>query len=138
MNEDAEDLYQETWTKAFRFFDTYNSEYPFEAWLTGICVNTYRSMIKRNRWQSLFAVFQSSDDKDFALESIPAPLPEDYSDVREAVNTLPEKYRMAVILHYYSGMDIQRTAEVLGIPEGTVKYHLHKARELLKRSLEDG
>jgi len=136
--EDAEDLYQETWVKAYRFFDTYNSEYAFEPWLTGICVNTYRNMLKRNRWRSLLATFQSNEEKDFIVENIPAPQAEDYSEVREAVNALPEKYRVAVILHYYNDMDIRRTAETLGIPEGTVKYHLHKARELLKRSLGDG
>ena len=133
--EDAEDLYQETWLKAYRFFDRYDPEKDFAAWLTSICVNAYRDMLRRQRWRGLLTVFHSNEDKDFAMANIPAREGEDHSDVREAVNGLPEKYRLAVILHYYNGLDLKKTAQVLAIPEGTVKYHLHKAREILKRRL---
>ena len=137
--EDAEDLYQETWIKAYRFIEQYDINKDFIAWITGICVNTYRNMLRRQKWRFLSAPFQTNEDKDYIMSNIPAEEQEDYSDIQNAVNDLPEKYRMAVILHYYNDLDVKKTAEVLKIPEGTVKYNLHKAREILKRSLgEDG
>ena len=137
--EDAEDLYQETWIKAYRFIEQYDSGKEFGAWITGICVNTYRDMLRRQKWRFLYAAFQTTEEKDFVMASVPAEESADYSDVQEAVNALPEKYRLAIILHYYNDLDVKKTAEVLKIPEGTVKYNLHKAREILKRSLgEDG
>ena len=135
--EDAEELYQETWIKAYRFIDQYNNEKDFGAWITGICVNTYRDMLRRQKWRFLYAVFQTNEAKDFVLSSVPTKEQEDYTDIRNAVNSLPEKYRLAVILYYYNDLNIKKTAEVLKIPEGTVKYNLHKAREILKRSLGD-
>ena len=135
--EDAEDLYQETWIKAYRFIDRYDSEREFAAWITGICVNTYRDMLRRQKWRFLYAAFQTNEEKDFAMSNIPAEEHSDYTDIRNAVNSLPEKYRLVVILHYYNDLDVKKTAEVLKIPEGTVKYNLHKAREILKRSLGD-
>jgi RNA polymerase sigma-70 factor (ECF subfamily) len=134
--EDAEDLYQETWIKAYRFFGKYDSGREFEVWLTSICVNTFRDMLRRQKWKSLFVLFRTNDEKDIALSAIPASEEPDYSDVRNAVNELPEKYRLVVILYYFNGSNIEKTAEILRIPEGTVKYQLHKARELLKRRLE--
>ena len=136
--EDAEDLYQETWIKAYRFFEKYNPEMEFEGWLTAICANTYKDMLRRQKWQSFFPSFSTNEEKDFVLSNAPASEAEDYGDLKEAVDALPEKYRLAVILHYYNDLDIKKTAAILKIPEGTVKYNLHKAREILKRSLEDG
>lgn len=134
--EDAEDLYQETWLKAYKFFEKYNNEKEFEAWLTSICVNTYRDLLRRQRWKSLLIPFATNEEKNLAMSSIPAQEePEDF-EVRDAVNALPEKYRLVVILYYFNGLDIAKTSEILGIPPGTAKYQLHRARELLKGRLE--
>ena len=134
-NEDAEDLYQETWIKAYRFFDRYDPQRDFGAWLTGICVNTYKDMLRRQKWKFLLAAFPSNEDKDRALANVPAAELPDHSDVHEAVNALPEKYRMVIALHYFHDKDIKKTAESLGIPEGTVKTRLHKARDILRGRL---
>ena len=148
--EDAEDLYQETWIKAYRFLDRYNGEKEFGAWITTICVNSYKDMLRRQKWIQLFPLFRTNEEKDLALSNAAATATgaatgtaaqtvmedqESITDVRNAVNALPEKYRLAVILHYFNDLDIKKTAETLGIPEGTVKYNLHKARALLERSL---
>jgi len=71
--EDAEDLYQETWAKAYKSFERYDSEKDFEAWLTSICVNTYRDLLRRQKWKSLFVQFGTNEEKDFALSAVPAP-----------------------------------------------------------------
>ncbi|MDR1643609.1 MAG: sigma-70 family RNA polymerase sigma factor [Clostridiales bacterium] len=133
---DAEDLYQETWIKAYRFIDKYDNAREFEGWLTSICLNAYRDMLRRQRWKSMLAVFKSNEEKDFVMNSLPAETEDNYSHVREAVNELPEKCRMATILYYFNDMDVKKVAEILKMPEGTVKSHLSKARKILKERLE--
>ncbi|MCL2298608.1 MAG: sigma-70 family RNA polymerase sigma factor [Firmicutes bacterium] len=135
--EDAEDLYQETWIKAYRFFGRYDGEKDFEAWLTSICVNTYRDLLRRQKWKSLFVQFGTNEEKDFALSAIAASEEPDFAEVREAVNGLPDKYRIVTVLYYFNGLDVAKTSEILKIPAGTVKYQLHEARKLLRGRLEN-
>lgn len=132
---DADDLYQETWLKAFRHFSQYDPARPFEPWLTQICVNTYRSVLRR-AFRSPILPFRTTQEQDEALQSVPAPEAADYSDLHRAVDALPEKLRLTVILFYFRDMDITSTAAVLGIPPGTVKSRLNKARNKLKEVLE--
>ena len=71
------------------------------------------------------------------INEVPEKDKEDFSEVRDAVNELPEKFREAVILFYFQDKDIKRTAEIMGVPIGTVKTRLMKARKLLKEVLKD-
>lgn len=70
------------------------------------------------------------------LCAVPAAENPDYSSLYEAIERLPEKYRLVVILFYFEDMDVAATADAMGIPEGTVKSRLSKARKLLKEVLE--
>ena len=70
------------------------------------------------------------------LCAVPAAENPDYSSLYEAIERLPEKYRIVVILFYFEDMDVAATADAMGIPEGTVKSRLSKARKLLKEVLE--
>ena len=70
------------------------------------------------------------------LCAVPATENPDYSSLYEAIERLPEKYRLVVILFYFEDMDVAATAHAMGIPEGTVKSRLSKARKLLKEVLE--
>ena len=70
------------------------------------------------------------------MQSVPAPERPDYSSLYSAIDALPEKLRLAVILYYFRDMDIAATAQVLDIPEGTVKSRLSKARKRLKEVLD--
>ena len=79
--------------------------------------------------------FRSNEEKDALLQSVPAPASPDYGPLYEAIDGLPEKLRLAVILYYFEEMDISATAKLMGIPEGTVKSRLSKARKLLKEVL---
>ena len=79
--------------------------------------------------------FRSNEEKDALLQSVPAPANPDYGPLYEAIDGLPEKLRLAVILYYFEEMDFSATAKVMGIPEGTVKSRLSKARKLLKEVL---
>ncbi len=135
--EDASDLYQETWLKAWEKQSQYDSSYTYESWLTAICVNRYRDHLRRARLAPFFNLFASSEDKDRTLEAVPVQEKEDYSHVRQAVDELPEKYREAVILFYFRDKDVKETALIMGLPTGTVKTRLMKARKLLKEVLQD-
>lgn len=135
--DDAWDLYQETWLRAYERQEQYNSSYTYESWLTAICVNRYRDSLRRLKIMPFFTLFATTEEKDKILAEISAQDKEDFSDVRQAVNELPDKFREAVILFYFEDKDIKRTAEIMGVPEGTVKTRLMKARKLLKEVLKD-
>jgi len=134
---DADDLYQDTWLKVVKAFDQYDPARPFEPWLTRICVNTYRSSLRRLARSPIFNGFPSTEEKESALNRVPAPVKPDYLPLYEAIDSLPDKLRVTVILFYFEDMDINTTAQVLGIPPGTVKSRLNKARIKLKEVLQD-
>ena len=133
---DADDLYQETWLRVVRHISQYDPNREFEPWLTRICVNTYRSILRRLAKSPLLD-FSNGEEKDRLLDSIPAPEKTDYTPLYEAVGKLPEKMRLAVILFYFRGEDISSTAQILNIPVGTAKSRLNKARKILKEVLAD-
>lgn len=133
---DAYDLYQETWLKVLKNIDSFDSSKEFEPWLTRICVNTYRNVIKRRSILSVVE-FQSNEDKDAFMQSIPEADKKNYKPLYEAIDKLPDKLRLTVILFYFRDMDISSTATVLKVPAGTVKSRLNKARKLLKEMLEN-
>ena len=131
---EADDLYQDTWVKVLKRFDTYDPSRDFEPWLTRLCVNTYRDRLRRLS-RSPFLNFSSNETKEAFLLTATAPEKEDYSDLYAAIDQLPEKLRLTIILFYFQDMDIEKTAQTLGIPTGTVKSRLHKARIQLKEVL---
>ena len=131
---EADDLYQDTWVKVLKRFDTYDPSRDFEPWLTRLCVNTYRDRFRRLS-RSPFLNFSSNETKEAFLLTATAPEKEDYSDLYAAIDQLPEKLRLTIILFYFQDMDTEKTAQTLGIPTGTVKSRLHKARIQLKEVL---
>lgn len=141
---DAEDLYQETWLKVCQKIHRYRASEPFEPWLTAICVNTYRDMLRRNKSSPIFNDFGSSEEKEMMMEKIPAQsgdpyksVASEFSELKEAIDRLPEKMRVVIILYYFHDWDIHRTAIALRIPEGTVKSRLHQAKKILRKELAD-
>lgn len=134
---DADDLYQDTWLKVMKNISQYDENREFEPWLTKICVNTYRNRLRRIVKGPVVDPFSSGEEKRAVMENIPVREEEDYTELYEAVDKLPEKLRITVILFYFREMDVRETAKVLNIPQGTVKSRLSKARKLLKEELTD-
>lgn len=134
---EAEDLYQETWLKVVKNISKYDTTKDFEPWLTTICVNTYRNTLRRIARSPVFNSFTTTEEKEELINSVPAPEEKDYSALYAAVDKLPEKLRLTVLLFYFRDMDINSAAAVLGVPPGTVKSRLNKARKLLKEVLTD-
>ena len=124
---EAEELYQDT---------QYDQSRPFEPWITRICVNTYRNAIRRAARSPLLH-FHSEQEKAAAMEKVPAPEKPEYGALYAEIARLPEKLRLTVILYYFQDMDMAATARALGVPEGTVKSRLNKARKRLKEALHD-
>lgn len=130
----AEDLYQETWVRVLMQLDRYQADRPFEPWLNRICVNLYRDSLRRQKLRRLLPL--PADPKTPAAEPFYQQIDQQL-DLQAAVNNLPEKLRLAVILSCYQGLSEKEAAAALGISPGGVKSRLSRARKLLKEALDD-
>lgn len=123
---DCKDAVQEAVLKAWRKRHTLRDESAFQAWLTRITVNECKSMLRR---QIRVIPMEEIDLRD----DTPPPDP----DVREALEKLPEKLRLPIVLHYIEGFPLSDISTMLGVPVGTLKWRLSQARNLLKLELRD-
>jgi RNA polymerase sigma-70 factor (ECF subfamily) len=130
----AEELAQEAFVRAWRGLRGWRREGRFSTWLFALAANVFRSELKR-----LPTVDVPLEDA--AEPSRPASqhraLAEKLSSetVRRAVLTLPKRYREPVVLFYFHEMDVATAAETMGLPEGTLKARLSRARTLLRRRI---
>lgn len=131
--QDAEDVAQEACAKAYRSFNQLRDRDRFRAWLMRM---TWRLAI--DRWRS----DRRRSVREQAVESNDAPSTEDVAVSRErahllwqAIDALPEKLRIVVVLGAIEGHDIRAMARLLDLPEGTVKSRLYLARKGLAESL---
>ena len=130
----AEDLAQEAFLRAFRGLATWRREATFSTWLFALATNLYRSEIRR-----LPPPLVRLDE---IAEPGRTPRIEDGIDdedrrrvVRRALQSLPARYRDALVLFYFHDMDVATTARSLRLPEGTVKARLSRGRDMLGRKL---
>jgi len=110
----------------------------FDKWLFSICVNTYKDS-QRLFWRKRQVGFSSDEKKDFFLNSVPdcnKSNVEDYIALRQSVDNLPSKQKIVINLIYFKDLTEADVAEILGIPVGTVKSRLHKAKKLLKEAFK--
>ena len=135
---DAEDLFQETCFRAFRYYRKYDPKRDFENWIVKICVNTYRTEL-RKKYIFRMKQFETEEEHDLFFNLLPdrESESEEYRSLTEAVKKLPEKYRVVVALRYFNDYSEESTAQMLGIPVGTVKSRLHKAKKLIREVMEN-
>jgi RNA polymerase sigma-70 factor (ECF subfamily) len=144
---DAEDLVQETFVKAYRFWDRFESGSNCRAWLfkimTNIFINEYRS-----KSRSPLAVNVDELDDNFLYGQLatetPSESPEQRlfakvfdDDVKKAIESLPDDFRLVVVLSFLEGFSYQEIADIMDLQLGTVKSRLHRGRKLLQKSLLD-
>jgi RNA polymerase sigma-70 factor (ECF subfamily) len=137
--EEARDLCQETFLKAFRGLGTFRGQAKFSSWLYQIALNLCRDRIRRKKgktWVSLdeIAEVEAAPRTPNVLDLVEA---DDLARrVAAAVAALPEEQREAVILKEYQGMTFPEIAEVLSVPVSTIKTRLYRGLSQLRRQLE--
>lgn len=135
---DAEDLYQSTWEKVMRNHRRYNKEKPFDKWLFAICVNTYKDMVKSPFYKRILR-FDKAEDLELTLNSVPADESisrEEILTLHNAISKLSIEKRQVVALYYFKDYSTKEVAEILSVPEGTVKSRLSSARQDLRKELD--
>jgi len=145
---DAEDLVQETYLRAYRFFDSYEKGTHIKAWLFRILRNTFINRYRAQKvrpeevdFGKIEATYEQMIEKTFLRDNA-APSPEAVvmddvldEEVQRAIGRLPEEYRTVVLLALMEEMAYKDIAAALSIPLGTVMSRLHRGRKMLQASL---
>ena len=146
---DAEDLVQETMLRAYRAFDRFEEGTNLKAWLfrilTNAYINTYRKKQREPQKVSSdeieeFDLYRELKNHDPAFSESPESLVLDNlvdSDITDALDDLPEQFRMAVILSDLQGFSYAEMAQIMDVPLGTVMSRLHRGRKALQKRLWD-
>ena len=143
---DAADLTQEVFVKVFRMLPSLKAHRAFNSWLRKVATNSALDHLRKHshmRTESLdektvLGDDQSVDREIASWEDNPEKAVEtsNLQDVvQRAISSLDDDHRMVVVLHHLEGLDVHDIANTLGVPEGTVKSRLARAREHLKRKL---
>ncbi len=147
---DAEDLVQETYLKAYRAYGSFKAGTNLKAWLyrilTNTFINAYRSKRRHpdeteleevedfylyRRLGGLEAAAAGRSAEDEVLESFTD------EDVKQAIESLPENFRITVLLSDVEGFSYKEIAEITGVPIGTVMSRLHRGRRALQKALHE-
>jgi len=145
---DAEDLVQEAYLRAYRFFDSYQKGTHIKAWLFRILrnsfINRYRAQKVRPEevdFGKIEATYEQMIEETFIRDRTP-PSPEELvmdgvldDEIQQAMGRLPEEYRTVVLMALLEEMSYKDIAAALSIPLGTVMSRLHRGRKLLQASL---
>ena len=143
--EDAEDLAQETFVRMFRALDRYDPERPFTAWLFTIATRLAIDHLRRRRVQTVsLTVAEPGSTEEHELDVMDqGPRPDEVTSnaeeeriTQDLIDSLPEHYRIVVLLRHQQDLSYEEIAEALNLPLGTVKARIHRARALLKTRIE--
>lgn len=147
---DAEDLVQETYLRGFRGYERFEAGTNLRAWLFRILTNTYINIYRKKQRRPKETDFEDVEDlylyrrlssgdaavlgqsaEDELLENITE------SEIQDAIENLPEQYRLAVLLADVEGFAYKEIAEILDVPIGTVMSRIHRGRNRLQKELYD-
>jgi RNA polymerase sigma-70 factor, ECF subfamily len=147
--EKSEDLAQETFIKVLNALDRYDPSFKFSSWIFKIAHNTSLDHLRKKELVTLslegspHAESQSEIEASTVQALSTEETPEDYAASRElgatlekAIGRLRPEYRTAIVMCHVEGRPYEEIAEVMGVPLGTVKTYIHRARNELKKELE--
>lgn len=130
----ADDLAQEAFLRAYRALVGFEGRASFSTWLYRIAYNVYlnnRARVKR------FAALPEDYETKAAMDDHASPRRTDLRrDLDTAIAGLPERYRAVVMLYYLQEVSYPEIAEILELPLGTVKTHLHRAKRMLREQMQ--
>jgi RNA polymerase sigma-70 factor, ECF subfamily len=144
----AEDLSQETFVKALNAIESYRPEFKFSSWIFKIANNAAIDHLRRRELDTLSldgsphaetpeaieaTALQIGDRQETALEEVEAR--ELGGEIETAISRLRPEYRSCIVLRHVEGRAYEEIAEILGLPLGTVKTYIHRARNELRVSL---
>ncbi len=144
---DAEDLVQETFLRAYRGFARFEPGTNLRAWLYRILMNTFINSYRKKQREPLTISEDEVDEwylyskmaergaEPSAETAVIEALPDE--DVQDALASLPEQFRTAVLLADVEGFSYKEIAEIVGVPIGTVMSRLHRGRKALEKRLWD-
>ena len=145
---DAEDLVQETFLKAYRGYDSFQAGTNLKAWLYRILTNTYINIYRAKKRRPDESNLEDVEDLYLyrrlgGLEAVQAGRSAEEevldritdTDVKAAIDSLPEQFRLAVVLSDIEGFSYKEIAEIMGVPLGTVMSRLHWGRRAMQRAL---
>ena len=141
--EDAEDLYQQTFLKALETEWMLDWEKNPKALFFSLAHNLWKSDRRKQARRNMIAPCSNIDDDAETLLHSEENIEENYfqkeliTEVRQIMQTLPEKFQVPLILFYLSDCSIEQIAAIIKKPPGTVKSRLFKGRNLIKKRLED-
>jgi RNA polymerase sigma-70 factor (ECF subfamily) len=148
-HEDAADLLQETFLRAYRALPKFKSEAKFSTWCYRIAVNVTINHLRQQRNRQALSLdsfdLDANELEEFRDSSAVHPMESGRAReeelhrlqlaLNEAIQSLSEKHRAAVVMHDVQGMTHAQIADILGVPEGTVKTRLFHAHRLLQKKL---
>ena len=138
---DAEDLSQDAFIRTFSVLDRYDPSYPFSSWLFRITSNLCIDFLRRRRGDTVSLDQPIAGTEGDIQRQLPAKTvkpdremetKEMMATLEDAISGLPEHYRIIVVLRHQEQMSYEEIADNLGIPLGTVKARIHRARNMIK------
>ena len=140
--EDARDVTQETFLRAFRALSGFKGDAKFSSWLYRIALNLCRDWMRKERRAPLVAVPEGLDVQDLAAEGGPTETVEDLAaraelsrEVAKAMAQLPAEQRQSIILKEYHGLTFQEIADLMRCPLSTVKTRVYQGLSTLRKEL---
>ncbi len=139
QSEEAEEAAQEVFLRIYRQLGAYNDAHRFSTWVLSIASHYCIDQLRKRRLTVVpiesiinWARSRQPQPDDLALEG------EQRDQIQELLHRLPEKYRLALVLRYWHDLSYSEMAQVMKLPENTVKTRLHRARQMMASLIKEG